>query len=237
MINGSRVVAVGIMAVLGLVLVDGVFIKKGETMESKLEAGVIQMPRPVLEGGLPLEQALLNRRSQRNFADRPLTLSQVSRLLWAAQGLTGESGYRTAPSAGALYPLEVYLFSGRTEGLAPGAYHYDPGAHQLLLVKEGDQRPGLCRAALSQQAVAAAAACLVITAVAERTTAKYGQRGLLYVLMEIGHAGQNILLEAESLGLGAVPIGAFTQNEVNGLLELGRREQAFYIIPVGYPAE
>ncbi len=234
-IKSQREVLLVLVVLIGVVLVEGVWIEKGEAMKEKAEKTMIQLPRPDFANGMALDKTLANRRSQRHFSDRPLTLVQVGRLLWAAQGVTDERGFRTAPSAGALYPLEVYLVNGRTEGLGPGIYHYFPATHQLSLVHTGDQRSALSQAGLSQRSLADAPASIVITGVVRRTADKYGDRARRYVLMEVGHAGQNVLLEAESMDLGAVPVGAFKDKEVHDLLELGGGEEPFYIIPVGYP--
>ncbi|MEW6568918.1 MAG: SagB/ThcOx family dehydrogenase [Chloroflexota bacterium] len=191
---------------------------------------VIALPPPRLEGPLSLEACLLQRRSIREFTDQALTLEEIGQLLWAAQGITDPRGFRTAPSAGALYPLEIYVV--RAEGVT----HYDPAEHALAAVKDGDLRHELSAAALGQQAVAQAPLVLVITAVYERTEAKYGaERAPRYVQLEAGHAGQNILLQAVALGLGAVPIGAFDDGEVQRVLGLPADHLPLYLIPVGHP--
>lgn len=191
---------------------------------------LIPLPPPRLEGPLSLEACLLQRRSVRDFSDQVLTLEEVGQLLWAAQGITDPRGFRTAPSAGALYPLELYAVR------AEGVFRYDPGEHALTLVTEGDLRDDLSTAALGQQPVAEAPFVLVITGVNERTAAKYGaERSPRYVQLEAGHAGQNVLLEAVALGLGAVPIGAFDDGEVQDVLGLPSEHLPLYLIPVGHP--
>jgi SagB-type dehydrogenase family enzyme len=182
-----------------------------------------------------VEETLARRRSIREYADAPLVAAEVGQLLWAAQGTSGARGYRTAPSAGALYPLELYLVAGRVEGLEAGVYHYDPAGHALTSVTMGDRRADLAAAALGQASVRDAAVNLVFVAEFERTTQRYGERGVRYVYMEAGHAAQNVLLQCVSLELGAVVIGAFEESTVSDLLLLSETETPLYIIPVGRP--
>jgi SagB-type dehydrogenase family enzyme len=200
---------------------------------SQEQAEVIKLPEPQYDSEVPLEQSLLERRSVRSYTGQPLTLQEISQLLWAAQGVTDPGGYRTAPSAGALYPLELYIAAGDVEGLAAGVYRYQPDGHRLVKTLDGDKRADLAQAALGQSCVAEGAADFVFTAVYERTTGKYGQRGIRYVHMEVGHAAQNLCLQATALGLGAVTIGAFYDKEVSQLLNLPAEEQPLYVIPVG----
>lgn len=191
----------------------------------------IKLPEPRTKGEISLEETLLNRRSIRDFADKPLTLYEVSQLLWSAQGMTG--GGRTAPSAGALYPLEVYLVAGNVDNLAPGVYKYKPGTHELTMFKAKDMRRELAEAALNQEHVSDGAINIIITAIYERTTGKYGDRGIRYVHMEAGHASQNIYLQATALGLGTVTIGAFHDEQVKTVLGMPQNEAPLYIMPVG----
>lgn len=196
----------------------------------------VQLPAPDVKGGLTVEAALQARRSQRSFSDDPLSLQEVSQLLWAAQGVTdSQRGFRTAPSAGATYPLEVYVTLGKAEGLAGGLYRYDPGSHQLCRESTEDLRDELYEAALRQTAVRDAPVVMVLTAIYGRTTARYGERGVRYVHMEAGHTAQNIYLQAASLGLGAVVIGAFDDSEVQGIMDLREDEHPLYLIPLGKP--
>ncbi len=189
----------------------------------------IALPPPQRSGHMSLEEALARRRSVREFTSKPLSDRQISQLLWAAQGITHEEGLRTAPSAGALYPLEVYVAS------SAGFYHYDPRRHELQRRSSRDLRPELYEAALEQEAVREAPAVFVISAVYSRTAQKYGNaRTPRYVHMEAGHAAQNLLLEAVALGLGAVPIGAFNDAQVQKVLGLPTEEQPLYLIPAGY---
>lgn len=191
---------------------------------------MIQLPAPRTEGTLTLEETLAMRRSVREFSDAPLTLDELGQLLWAAQGITHPAGYRTAPSAGALYPLEMYVMTGE------GVYHYEPAEHRLSLHEQGDLRPALHRVALRQDPVLNAPAVFVLTAVYERLEQKYGgERSPRYVHLEAGHAAQGLLLQAVALGLGAVPIGAFVDDQVKEVLSLPDRHQPLYLIPVGHP--
>ena len=193
----------------------------------------IALPTLKYKSDKSVEEALLKRRSVREFTEEPLTLNQVSQLLWAAQGITDPSGKRTAPSAGALYPLEVYVAAGNVSDLSAGVYKYSPEQHELLKILDGDIRKQLSSASLGQTPVKDGAISIIIAPVYVRTTFKYGDRGIRYVHMEIGHAAQNLCLEAESLGLGAVTIGAFEDAKVKKLLNLPNDEDPLYIIPVG----
>lgn len=194
----------------------------------------INLPEPRLKGEISLEEVLAKRRSVREFTSGPLTLKEVSQLLWSAQGITEpRSGKRTAPSAGARYPIKVYLVVGNVENVKPGVYRYEPQKHQIVEVKEGDMRELLSVASLGQPWIKNGAIDLVIVGIYEITTKKYGERGIRYVYMEAGHVAQNILLQAEALNLGAVPVGAFYDNEVKKILNLNENEQPLYIIPVG----
>lgn len=202
--------------------------------EQSQELGmVITLPEPKYDSDVSIEQSLLSRRSIRSFADEPLTLQEVSQLLWAAQGITDAFGRRTAPSAGALYPLEVYVVAGNVKDLSAGVYKYEPEKHQLVRVMDGDIRGELANAALGQSSVRQGAVAFVITAVYERTTVKYGDRGIRYVHIEVGHAAENLCLQATAMDLGGVTVGAFTDEQVAEVLNLPEDEQPFYIIPVG----
>ena len=200
---------------------------------SQEQAEVINLPEPQYDSDVSIEQSLLNRRSNRSYTGEPLTLQEVSQLLWAAQGITDARGLRTAPSAGALYPLEVYLVAGDVEDLPPGVYRYEPDGHQLARIIDGDKRAELADAALAQSWVQEGAVSVVFTAVYERTTGKYGDRGIRYVHIEVGHAAQNLCLQATAMGLGAVTVGSFNDEEVTKLLNLSGDEQPLYIIPIG----
>lgn len=193
----------------------------------------ITLPEPVLHGPLSIEQSLFARRCQRYYSGQPLKLADISQLAWAAQGITSPNGYRTCPSAGALYPLALLIIAGNVEELAPGVYRYAPQGHELVMTAPGDVRPALAEASLGQSSIREAPVSFLFTAIYERTTAKYGRRGIQYVHMEAGHAAQNICLQATALGLGTVMIGAFRDEEVKELLNLAPDEEPLYILPAG----
>jgi SagB-type dehydrogenase family enzyme len=197
------------------------------------DRAVMKLPQAKQKGTMSVEEALHRRRSVRSYANRPVALADVGQLLWAAQGVTSRDGLRTAPSAGALYPLEVYLVAGRVNDLAPGIYKYRPAGHELLQVAEGDHRAQLAAAALDQDCVKQAPASIVIAAVYERTARKYGDRARRYVHIEVGHAAQNVFLQAVALKLAAVPAGAFDDDQVRSVLGMERNEQPLYILPIG----
>lgn len=189
-------------------------------------------PLPSLEpGGVELDDALDGRRSIRAFTTQPIDDDLLAHLLWAAQGETAPWGGRTAPSAGGLYPLELYLATDRS------LRRYVPDAHRATEVASGDRRDAIADATGGQEAARDAPALFVITAVVERTSGKYGDRAQRYVALEAGHACQNLLLEATALGLGAVPIGAFSDEGVREALGVGDEELPLYVVPVGHPVE
>jgi SagB-type dehydrogenase family enzyme len=187
------------------------------------------LPAPGLQGKKSLEECIAVRRSLREFSEETLTDLEVSQLLWAAQGFTEARGLRAVPSAGALYPLEMLV--ARPSGL----YRYDPANHEVARVIDTDVRQSICTAAFSQNAITAAPAVFVITAVDSRTRGKYGARAGRYVYMEAGHAAQNLLLQAVALDLAGVPVGAFDDRRLAAALRLPRHESPLYLIPVGHP--
>jgi len=197
----------------------------------------VSLPDPHLKGEMSLEEAILKRRSRRDFGDSALALAEVSQILWAAQGITDETGLRAAPSAGALYPLDVYVVVGSqgVEGLGEGLYHYLSQSHSLEPTLEGDVRQTLARLSVQQMFIAEAPLSLLITAEYERTTKKYGDRGERYVHMEAGHVAQNVYLQAEALGLGTVTVGAFQDEEISQALDLPPTYRPLYVMPIGHP--
>ncbi len=200
------------------------------------KAEAVKLPPPRLKGEVSVEEAIARRRSRREYRDEPLELWEVSQLLWASQGITKPSvGFRAAPSAGATYPLELYLVSGENgvRGLKAGIYHYNPKEHSLTLVRSGDFSREIYEAAVRQEWVLKAPIRIVICAVFERTTSRYGDRGVRYVYMEAGHVGENIYLQAEALGLSTVAIGAFYDDEVRRILGAPENHKPVYIYPVG----
>jgi SagB-type dehydrogenase family enzyme len=176
---------------------------------------------------------LRHRRSIREFVQAALTLAEIGQLLWAAQGITHPMGFRTAPSAGAHYPLVSYLVTGEVSSLTPGVYRYAPEEHALATSGGGDRRAALSSAALGQSWIADAAAVLVLTAVYRRTMGKYGARGERYVHIEIGHAAQNVYLQALALGLGTTEVGAFDDHAVKSVLGLATDQDPLAIMPIG----
>ena len=187
---------------------------------------------------MSLEEAIAKRRSVRRYTAEPLSLTYLSQILWAAQGVTDTAiQLRAAPSAGALYPLEIYVLIGvnGVEGLEEGLYHYNVDSHSLERQKTEDLKVQLSFAALDQEFIYHAALDIVICALYERTAWKYGGRAERYVHMEAGHAGQNICLQATALGLGAVPIGAFDDDQVRTIIGAAKEIRPLYIIPIGKP--
>jgi SagB-type dehydrogenase family enzyme len=193
----------------------------------------IKLPEPCTTSNTSVEAALSQRRSIRTYSGDKLTIEEVSQLLWSAQGITAPWGGRTAPSAGALYPLELYLVVGDVEGIDKGVYQYRPEEHELEKVKADDIRAELADAALGQECIRDAAIDIVFTAVYERTTRKYSERGIRYAHMEAGHAAQNVYLQAVSLDIGTVVIGAFNDPEVAKIVNVSERGKPLYIMPVG----
>lgn len=189
----------------------------------------VRLPEPKVKGSVSIEETLHQRRSVRDYKKGSMSLEEVSQLLWAG---SGKNLYRrTAPSAGATYPLEIYLIAGEVEGLEPGVYHYSITQHSLEKTREQDVRRGLCRAALEQRMIERAPINIIIAADYRRTTGHYGQRGMRYVHMEVGHVGQNVSLQAVALNMGTVMIGAFDDQRVKEILEI--EEEPLYILPVG----
>lgn len=211
-----------------------------------LEDSIVYLPLPrIRKNILSTEESIAYRRSIREYRDEPLTIEQLSQILWATYGVTDPSReFKSVPSAGATYPLEIYVVvktnSVKLENgsyLEPGVYRYDWRKHVLIIVKKGDYSRELMRAALNQEWVSDASVNIVIAAVFERTTRRYGERGIRYVYMEVGHAGQNIYLEATALGLGCVVIGAFYDDDVSRVVGLSSDEKPMYIVPIGIPFE
>jgi len=231
-----------IAAVFALVLVSGCagiqILPGGDSTPAPSETpeGAVALPEPSFKGNISVEEALKERRSVRVYAEVPLALTDLGQVLWAAQGVTDERGHRTAPSAGPLYPLEVYVVAGDVAGLEPGVYHYRPGEHLLIQTAGGDLRAALQAAAVDQAPVGSAPATVVIAAVPDRTTGDFGDRGMRYVFMEAGHAAENVFLQAQAINLGTVTIGSFDDGEVREVLGLPENTTPLYLMPVGRPA-
>ena len=207
-------------------------------LEMAFAAQEIPLPQPVEEGRISVEGAIKERRTIRRFQNKALTLNQLGQLLWAGQGVTekGELHRRAAPSGGALYPLELYAIVGEegVRGLQPGIYRYLPESHSLSEVSLGEARQSLARAAWGQMWMADAPAILAVVGQYKKVTQKYGERGIRYALIEVGHVGQNVSLQAEALGLGAGLVGAFEDEKVAALLRCPSGEDPLYLLPVGY---
>jgi SagB-type dehydrogenase family enzyme len=203
--------------------------------KTELPSRDIKLPEPRLDGAISIEKVLCTRRSVREFSSKPLELQQIAQLAWATQGITGAEAHRTAPSAGGLYALELYIIAANVNGLPAGIYKYEILTHEVISLSEGDTRPRLSRAALEQSSISQAPAIFALAGVYERITKKYGDRGIRYVHMEAGHAAQNLLLQAVALGLGAVLVGAFNDANVKRALGLSKLETPLYLIPVGTP--
>jgi SagB-type dehydrogenase family enzyme len=216
-------------AIIGAAVISSQSIS-GIDQQSK---STIELPKPKYDSNVSIEKALFERRSTREYKDQPLNLSDLSQLLWAAQGITDPKGLRTAPSAGALYPLRVYVVVADVINVSEGIYRYDPEDHVLLRVSEGDRRKELYEAALRQESIRDGKMVIVLSATYETTTSKYGERGIRYVHMEAGHAAQNICLQAVSLNLGVVTVGAFSDELVKEVMEMPVEEHPLYLIPVG----
>ncbi len=231
-----RWVAAAVLLLL-LLLTASCYIWRERSDNSEIPAvdgKVENLPEPARDGLVSVEEALNKRVSRREFRDRALETDEVSQIVWAAGGLGVDGSTeatRTAPSAGATHPLEIYLVAGRVDGLAKGIYRYLHQEHSLQMVREGDYRGALSEAALGQFMVARAPASVVVVAHYERTTGRYGERGKRYVHMEAGHAAQNISLQVEALGLGTVVIGAFGDDEVSEILQ--QEGVPLVIMPVG----
>jgi len=204
------------------------------------------LPEPETDGDVSVETALTIRRSHRSFQDKAISTEQLSQLLWASYGISspepGTPGWRqgtlrTAPSAGATYPLVVYAVTGNVEGIEPGVYRYDPDEHKIEQIMAGDIREELGKITFSSTngtMISDAPVTVFYCAVFERTTGRYGERGRNYVFIELGHSAQNVYLQAEALGLGTCAIGAFTDDDAHKLLGLPSNEEPLYLLPVGY---
>ncbi len=222
-----------IIAVVIVVLIAGLVAMHclGDVGSSGQEGAVTQLPPPQTTGTVSIEQVLAQRRSIRSFTDQALSQSEIGQLLWAAQGITSpQRGFRAAPSAGALYPLELYVVT------AEGVYHYQPQGHRMRLHLSGDRRAQLSQACVGQRVVQQAAADFVFTAVFSRTRAKYGPRADQYVHNEVGAAGENLCLQAVGLKLGSVMVGAFSDTQVTDVLDLPADHAPLLVIPVGHPS-
>lgn len=236
-------ILLGVFIVIYVLLLITPITERVESVEYVVEDNVIYLPPPRKLTNITVEEAILLRRSIREYTEDPIRLEHLSMILWGAYGITDPRGFRASPSAGATYPLELYVVIGEKgvvveNGvyLKPGVYRYDVNRHLLILIKEGDFRRELAEAALGQTWVREAPVNIVVFAVFERTTRIYGERGeVRYVPMEVGHLGQNIYLLTTALGYGTVVVGAFYDNSVHEIIGAGGEETPMYIIPIGKP--
>ncbi|MEA2062214.1 MAG: SagB/ThcOx family dehydrogenase, partial [Gemmatimonadota bacterium] len=207
------------------------------TYKTYPEAETVELPEPQTTGGRPLWETISARRSFREFTDKPVNLITLSQLLWASQGITGrmhDFELRSAPSAGALYPVETYLVANQVESLEPGLYHYNIRSHGLERLRKADLREELMQAGLMQPVLSECAVAFIWTAVVKRSRWKYRQRCYRYIYLDAGHIAQNLSLAAEALGLGSCLVGALFDNEVGCLLEVnGADETVLYMCAVG----
>ena len=220
----------------------------GEQTQSKLtkldgSQLTYALPSPITDGKMSVERALSNRRSQRSFVDRAISAEQLSQILWAAYGITQpmpdrpalRGGLRAAPSAGALYPFEIYAIIGKVDGVEPGVYKYISEEHKIVRTIDKDLREEFSNIALGQGHIKDAPVSIFYSAIYSRMTKKYGDRGGdRYVCMDLGHSAQNIYLQAEALNLGTCAIGAFSDDKVSELFQLPEEEVPLYIMPVGH---
>lgn len=222
----------GAAGLAGVVLDGG---SRPEPYKLYRQAARVVLPDPRGIRGLSLEEAIQTRRSRRDYLSGPLSLLELSRLLHAASGITSPGvGFRAAPSAGALYPIETYVVVHDVAGLEPGLYHYAVADHALETLQTGDQRGPLLVAGMGQEMLGTAQVCFILSAIFQRTRWRYRERAYRYVLLEAGHIGQNLYLAATSMGLGACAVGAFLDDHLNALLGLdGQEEAALYMVTVG----
>lgn len=213
-----------------LLVISLTIIKTAHAQNNK----TVKLPSPVLKSSTSIEEALLLRRSKRFYKDKPLTLNDLSQILWASQGITEENyKFRTCPSAGAIFPLELYLSVTNVEGLETGIYKYIPETHEIVYLLKGAKREELFEACLKQEWIKRAALVIIICATFYKTKARYGERGIRYVFIETGHCAQNIYLQCVSLNLGTVAVGAFDDEEIKKILNLPKDEFPTYLMPIG----
>ena len=218
----------------------------GLLMEKKTKAQSVETPQldpgqrvtlagARIESGVSVESALARRRSVREYSSLPLTLAEVGQLVWAAQGVTGSGGLRTAPSAGAIYPLRLYVLAGAVEGLQAGIFGYDPDANELEVLSRGDKRQKLFEATCEQVCSAECAMAVLLAGWFTRATREFGPMAQSLALIEAGHAAQNLLLQATALGLGAMGLGKFDREAVARVFHLPASQQPLYLLLAGHP--
>lgn len=222
---------IGVIVILSLLIIPNAIDSYDNTMSDNQP---IPLPEPDRIGTISIEQTLNQRRSVREYSNEPLTINDISQLVWAAQGINdSRTGFRTAPSAGATFPIEIYMLVTNVEKIIDGVYRYDNKKHSLKKYIDGDLREELYRVSLRQQSILNAQVVMVITGIIARTEQRYGQRALRYVYMEAGHVAQNVYLQCVALNIGTVVIGAFQDNGVTDALQLPDGEHPLYIMPLG----
>jgi len=230
--------ATGLMCLYGSLLIPQRVFPNIKKIPCKQKGGGgMQLPGPTTDGDVSLEMTIHQRRTVRSFHSKALTLTQLSQLLWAAQGITDPAGFkRAAPSAGALYPMDIYGAVGEDciKGLNPGVYLYNPATHSFSLTQEGDSRRNIAMASLGQMWMSYAPITFVVTAEYSRITGKYGQRGVRYAMIEAGHIGQNIFLQSQAMGLEAGIVGAFEDQKVIQVMGIKSTHEPLLLMPVGY---
>lgn len=230
-----------ILLVPGCGTKDKPVIKQTAMINADTSALSFQLPSPRTTGTMSVEEALSLRRSHRSYTDESITSEDLSQILWAAYGVTKPTsnpnvpgGLRTAPSAGATYPLNIYVLIGKVKGIETGYYRYVPDGHKVIRISDKDLRQDLCSAAFNQEMIKKAPASLFFTATFSRATKRYGDRAIKrYVCMDLGHSAQNVYLQAEALHLGTCAIGAFDDAAVKKVMQVSDEEEALYIMPVG----
>jgi len=198
---------------------------------------VIKLPEPRYDSEVSLEESLLNRRSTRSYSDESVTLQEVSQLLWAAQGITDDSGHRTAPSAVALYPLTIYVVAGNVPEIMDGVYTYEPEEHSIKRIIDGDIRKELATAAMGQASVRQGVVSFIVTVDYSIVMSRFGDKGERFGTLEAGHVAQNLCLQATALDLGLVTAGAIYDDQVADVLNLPENLTPLYVIPVGRKLE
>ncbi len=204
------------------------------------DSKLYSLPEPVNKN-IDFLTLISSRKSHRDFLNKEITLNELSTILWCGYGIREKKGnffFRNVPSAGALYPLEIYLMTFNVSGLPKGIFHYFPKNHSLELLKEGDFSKELIQASLAQNFVSKGAVTILITSIFRRNMAKYGHRGLRYILLDAGHLAQNMVLGAETLSIGCCPVGAFFDDEINTLIGVdGIEESTLYLLVFGKKSE
>lgn len=204
-----------------------------QNTDSKGTSLMIKLPKPGHNSKTSVERSIKNRRSIRSYKNGMLSLKKVSQILWAAQGITDNNKYRSAPSAGALYPIEIYVIIRNVKNVPKGVYKYRPNDHCLCLQLPKDNQKKIFKASNYQECIDQAQIILIFAVVYDRVTVKYGKRGIRYTHMEVGHSAQNVYLQCESLGLGTVTIGAFFDDQIKEAINAENNEDILYLMPVG----